>query len=74
MFPGLFGSGRSAVCHSRQTSIAGLRRLQTMRGLRAVLLGCAALQLYESRALFLIQIGVPTKPKAARIWFSRKRW
>jgi hypothetical protein len=29
---------------------------------------------YEFLALFLIQIGVPTKPKAARIWFSRKRW
>ncbi len=30
--------------------------------------------LYESLARFLIQIGVPRKPKAARIWFSRKRW
>ncbi len=26
------------------------------------------------RARFLIQIGVPTKPNAARIWFSRNRW
>lgn len=25
------------------------------------------------RARFLIQIGVPTNPKALRIWFSRKR-
>jgi hypothetical protein len=30
--------------------------------------------IYEFLALFLIQIGVPTKPKASRIWFSRKRW
>ena len=28
----------------------------------------------QSRARFLIQIGVPTKPNAARIWFSKKRW
>ena len=74
MFPGLLGSGRSAVCHSRQTSIAGRSWLQNDAGFAGRILGCAELQLYESRALFLIQIGVPTKPKAARIWFSRKRW
>jgi hypothetical protein len=28
----------------------------------------------EFRARFLIQIGVPMKPKACRIRFSRKRW
>jgi hypothetical protein len=27
----------------------------------------------QSLALFLIQIGVPKKPKAFRIWFSRNR-
>ena len=27
-----------------------------------------------SLARFLIQIGVPTKPKASRIRFSRNRW
>jgi hypothetical protein len=36
--------------------------------------GVASL-LLESQflALFLIQIGVPKNPKAARIWFSKKR-
>jgi hypothetical protein len=29
---------------------------------------------HEFLARFLIQIGVPMKPKASRIWFSRKRW
>src|SRR5262249_54033707 len=28
----------------------------------------------RSFARFLIQMGVPVKPKALRIWFSRKRW
>jgi len=38
--------------------------------------GCpnASFLTYVFLALFFIQIGVPTKPKASRIWFSRKRW
>src|ERR1039457_3355474 len=49
-----------------------LRREPQVLRLGMIIVGKACYFL-SLRARFLIQIGVPTKPNAARIWFSRKR-
>ena len=54
-------------CRLHRSYYSGVKR-----GLRNLSSG-GLIRRPHSLARFLIQIGVPTKPKARRIWFSRKR-
>ena len=67
---------RAQSAHQQRGSLAllGMTILERAARLKPCPLACVLVPtLGYPLARFLIQMGVPTKPKALRIWFSRNR-